>query len=171
MLLAGTGRQATRDVIALSRAVARAGADAVLVLTPSVYRNQLTPATLLAHYRAIADGSPVPVVLYNMPQATGVTLSPAIVQELATHPNIAASRNRAATSPWSASWSRACQPASRSSSARRPRSTQLAGRRHWRHRRPRQVVPELCVRLYDWPGRPARRGVALQRVSRRSPRR
>jgi 4-hydroxy-2-oxoglutarate aldolase len=89
VLLVGTGRQATRDVIAVSRAVARAGADAVLVLTPSVYRNLLTPAALLAHYRAIADGSPVPVVLYNMPQATGVTLAPPIVQELATHPNIA----------------------------------------------------------------------------------
>ncbi len=89
VLIAGTGRQATRDVIALSRAVARAGADAVLVLTPSVYRSQLTPAALLGHYCAIADGSPVPVVLYNMPQATGVTLSPALVQELASHPNIA----------------------------------------------------------------------------------
>jgi 4-hydroxy-2-oxoglutarate aldolase len=89
VLLVGTGRQATRDVIALSRAVAAAGADAVLVLTPSVYRNQLTPGALLAHYHAIADGSPVPVVLYNMPQATGVTLSPALVQELSAHPNIA----------------------------------------------------------------------------------
>jgi 4-hydroxy-2-oxoglutarate aldolase len=89
VLLVGTGRQATRDAIAVSRAVARAGADAVLVLTPSVYRNQLTPAALVAHYRAIADGSPVPVLLYNMPQATGVTLTQAIVQELATHPNIA----------------------------------------------------------------------------------
>ena len=76
VLLVGTGRQATRDVIALSRAVAREGADAVLVLTPSVYRTQLTPGALAAHYRAIADGSPVPVVLYNMPQATGVTLTP-----------------------------------------------------------------------------------------------
>ena len=89
VLLVGTGRQATRDVIALSRSVAREGADAVLVLTPSVYRNQLTPAALVAHYVAIADGSPVPVLLYNMPQATGVTLTPAIVQELASHPNIA----------------------------------------------------------------------------------
>ena len=89
VLLVGTGRQATREVIALSRAVAREGADAVLVLTPSVYRNQLTPAALVAHYRAIADGSPVPVLLYNMPQATGVTLAPAIVQVLAAHPNIA----------------------------------------------------------------------------------
>jgi 4-hydroxy-2-oxoglutarate aldolase len=89
VLLVGTGRQATRDVIALSRAVAAAGADAVLVLTPSVYRAQLTAAALVTHFRAIADGSPVPVVLYNMPQATGVTLTPAIVQELASHPNIA----------------------------------------------------------------------------------
>ena len=89
VLLVGTGRQATRDVIALSRAVAREGADAVLVLTPSVYRNQLTPGALVAHYHAIADGSPVPVVLYNMPQATGITLSPPIVQELSSHPNIA----------------------------------------------------------------------------------
>ena len=84
----GTGRQSTRDMIALTKAVAGAGADAVLVLTPSVYRNQLTPGALVAHYRAIADASPVPVVLYNMPQATGVTLTPAIVQELASHANI-----------------------------------------------------------------------------------
>ena len=88
VLLCGTGRQSTRDTIALTRAVAGAGADAVLVLTPSVYRNQLTPGALVAHYRAIADASPVPVLLYNMPQATGVTLTPAIVQELASHGNI-----------------------------------------------------------------------------------
>jgi 4-hydroxy-2-oxoglutarate aldolase len=89
LLLAGTGRQSTRETMALTRAVAAAGADAVLVLTPMVYRAQLTPAALIAHYRAIADASPVPVVLYNMPAATGVTLAPPIVQELAAHPNIA----------------------------------------------------------------------------------
>jgi 4-hydroxy-2-oxoglutarate aldolase len=89
LLLCGTGRQSTRDTIALSQAVAHAGADAVLVLTPSVYRAQLSPGALVVHYRAIADASPVPVLLYNMPQATGVTLAPPIVQELASHPNIA----------------------------------------------------------------------------------
>jgi 4-hydroxy-2-oxoglutarate aldolase len=88
VLLAGTGRQSTRDTIAVSKAVARAGADAVLVLTPSVYRAQLSAGALVSHYRAVADASPVPVVLYNMPAATGVTLAPAIVQELASHPNI-----------------------------------------------------------------------------------
>jgi 4-hydroxy-2-oxoglutarate aldolase len=89
LLIAGTGRQSTRETIALTRAVARAGADAVLVLTPMVYRAQLTPAALVAHYRAVADASPVPVVLYNMPAATGVTLAPPIVETLAAHPNIA----------------------------------------------------------------------------------
>lgn len=89
LLLAGTGRQSTRETIALTRVVAGAGADAVLVLTPMVYRAQLTAAALTTHYRAIADASPVPVVLYNMPAATGVTLAPPIVQELAAHPNIA----------------------------------------------------------------------------------
>jgi 4-hydroxy-2-oxoglutarate aldolase len=89
LLLVGTGRQATRDTIALTRQVARAGADAVVVLTPSVYRAQLSAGALVAHYRAVADASPVPVVLYNMPQATGVTLAPPIVQELASHANIA----------------------------------------------------------------------------------
>jgi 4-hydroxy-2-oxoglutarate aldolase len=89
VLLAGTGRQSTRQTIALSKAVARAGADAVVVLTPSVYRAQLTAGALVGHYRAVADASPVPVILYNMPAATGVTLAPAIVQELAAHPNIA----------------------------------------------------------------------------------
>jgi 4-hydroxy-2-oxoglutarate aldolase len=89
LLLVGTGRQSTRDTIALTRQVARAGADAVVVLTPSVYRAQLSAGALVAHYRAIADASPVPVLLYNMPQATGVTLAPTIVQELASHANIA----------------------------------------------------------------------------------
>ena len=90
LLLCGTGRQSTRETIALTRAVAKAGADAALVLTPSVYRNQLTPPRLLEHYRAIADASPIPIVLYNMPQATGVTLAPAVVSELMSHPNIVA---------------------------------------------------------------------------------
>ncbi len=124
VLLVGTGRQATRDVIALSRAVARVGADAVLVLTPSVYRNQLTPAALIAHYHAIADGSPVPVVLYNMPQATGVTLTPAIVEELAAHPNIAGIKESSGDVAVVGELVVArCRPASPSSSAPRPRST------------------------------------------------
>ena len=88
VLLAGTGRQSTRETRAACRAAARAGADGVLVLTPSVFRGQLTTQALLDHYRAAADDSPVPVLLYNHPAATGVNLTPALARTLAEHPNI-----------------------------------------------------------------------------------
>lgn len=89
LLIAGTGRNSTRETIALSRAAAGAGADAVLVLTPSVFRPQMTADALLRHYRAVADACPVPVLLYNHPATTGVALTPAVVRQLAEHPNIA----------------------------------------------------------------------------------
>jgi 4-hydroxy-2-oxoglutarate aldolase len=88
VLLAGTGCQSTRQTRAACRAAARAGADGVLVLTPSVFRGQLTAQALLDHYRAVADDSPVPVLLYNHPAATGVNLTPALARTLAEHPNI-----------------------------------------------------------------------------------
>jgi 4-hydroxy-2-oxoglutarate aldolase len=85
----GTGRQSTRQTRTACRVAARAGADAVLVLTPSVFRAQLTPDALVQHYRIVADESPVPVLLYNHPAATSVNLTPAIARTLAEHPNIA----------------------------------------------------------------------------------
>lgn len=87
-LLAGTGRESTPQTIEASRRAASAGADAVLVRTPMFFKGSLTPDALIGHYRAVADAAPVPVVLYNMPGATGVTLTPAIVEQLAQHPNI-----------------------------------------------------------------------------------
>jgi 4-hydroxy-2-oxoglutarate aldolase len=89
LLLAGTGRESTRDTIAFTRRAAAAGADAVLVRTPSFFKPQLTTAAFLRHYTAIADASPVPVLLYNYTALTGVTLPPEAVAELARHPNIA----------------------------------------------------------------------------------
>jgi 4-hydroxy-2-oxoglutarate aldolase len=61
----------------------------VLVKTPYTYRNHVPAAGLVAHYTAVADASPVPVLLYNFPASTGVNLSPEIVAALAAHPNIA----------------------------------------------------------------------------------
>ena len=88
VLLVGTGQQSTRQTRAACRLAARAGADGVLVLTPSVFRGQLTSQALLDHYRAVADDSPVPVLLYNHPAATGVNLTPALARTLAEHANI-----------------------------------------------------------------------------------
>jgi 4-hydroxy-2-oxoglutarate aldolase len=87
-LLAGTGRESTPQTITASKRAAAAGADAVLVRTPFFFKGAMTPEALLAHYRAVADGSPVPVLLYNMPGVTGVTLTPAVVEKLSQHPNI-----------------------------------------------------------------------------------
>lgn len=87
-LLAGTGRESTVQTIDASRRAAAAGADAVLVRTPMFFRASMSAEALTSHFDAVADGSPVPVVLYNMPSVTGVTLTPSIVEKLAAHPNI-----------------------------------------------------------------------------------
>ena len=88
VLIAGAGHESTRATIAAARRAARAGADAVLVKTPSVYRTHVTAAALVSHYTAVADASPVPVLLYNFPASTGVNLAPETVARLASHPNI-----------------------------------------------------------------------------------
>lgn len=87
-LIAGAGHESTRATIAAARRAAAAGADAVLVKTPSVYRAHVTVPGLVAHYTAVADASPVPVLLYNFAGSTGVNLSPETVARLAAHPNI-----------------------------------------------------------------------------------
>lgn len=88
-LLVGIGRESTVSTIRAARRAAALGADAAIARTPSLYRAQITPAALIAHYTAIADASPVPVLLYNYPAFTGVNLSPDTIGKLAQHPNIA----------------------------------------------------------------------------------
>ena len=87
-LIAGTGGESTRETIALSRAAATAGADAVLVRPPSYFSTAASPATLVTHFRAVADASPVPVMLYNIPKYTHISLSPGLLQQLAGHERI-----------------------------------------------------------------------------------
>lgn len=90
LLLAGTGAESTRATIRATRAVAQAGADGVLVQPPSYYRPSMTPDALRDHYLAVADASPVPVLLYQVPpRFSTVELSAGLVGELARHPNIA----------------------------------------------------------------------------------
>ena len=89
LLLAGTGRESTRGTIDASRRAAALGADAVLVRTPSYFKPRMTTDAFVAHYTAIADATPIPVLLYNYPAVTGVTFAPEAVRRLAAHPNIA----------------------------------------------------------------------------------
>ncbi len=88
MLFVGTGAESTRACIALSRDAANRGADAVLVVAPHYFGPVMTPAALRAHYERVADTSPVPVVLYNIPKYMHFALTPALVEQLAQHENI-----------------------------------------------------------------------------------
>jgi 4-hydroxy-2-oxoglutarate aldolase len=87
-LIAGVGRESTRATIAAARRAAAFGADAVLVRTPSFYRAHISVSALVAHYTAVGDASPVPVLLYNYAAFTGVNMAPATIARLAAHPNI-----------------------------------------------------------------------------------
>ena len=86
--MVGTGRESTASAIRAAKRAGRLGADAVLVRTPGFFKNQLTSEALVGHYRAIADASPVPVLLYQFPALTGVSLETHAVRQLAAHPNI-----------------------------------------------------------------------------------
>ncbi len=88
LLIAGASYNATREAIEFARRAASLRADALLVGTPHYYRDQITPAVLLDHYWRIADASPIPILLYSVPQFTGVALAPETVARLAEHPNI-----------------------------------------------------------------------------------
>ena len=86
--LPGPGANRPWRQFSAAKRAADLGADAVLVRTPSYFKPLLTPDAFTAHYTAVADASPVPVVLYNFTALTGVTLGVDVVARLAEHPNI-----------------------------------------------------------------------------------
>ncbi|MEQ1911950.1 MAG: dihydrodipicolinate synthase family protein [Vicinamibacterales bacterium] len=87
-LIAGTARESTAHAVVAAKRAGALGADAVLVRTPCFFKGQMSAAAFERHYTAVADGSPVPVLLYNFTAATGVNLQPDVVGRLAEHPNI-----------------------------------------------------------------------------------
>ncbi|HEX5633963.1 MAG TPA: dihydrodipicolinate synthase family protein [Gemmatimonadales bacterium] len=86
--IVGTGRESTRATIAATVRAAREGAEAALVRTPAFFKSQMTADVFVQHYRAVADASPVPVLLYNVTVFTGVNLPVDAVVALSAHPNI-----------------------------------------------------------------------------------
>ena len=85
-VIAGSGSNSTENAVALSRDAQRAGADGLLVVTP--YYNKASQKGLIRHYQVIADAVDVPVILYDVPSRTGVTVAPETYAALAAHPNI-----------------------------------------------------------------------------------
>jgi len=89
VLIAGINAQSTRQAIAAARAHAAAGADLALVITPFYFKSQMSGDALVRFFTAVADASPVPVLVYNVPPATGVSIPVTALERLAAHPNIA----------------------------------------------------------------------------------
>jgi 4-hydroxy-2-oxoglutarate aldolase len=87
-MIAGTGGESTREAIERTRLAADAGADLALVLAPHYYRGAMTAQVLEAHYRAVAEASPIPVLVYNIPQVTGISHAPDWLARIAAHPSI-----------------------------------------------------------------------------------
>ena len=88
LFVVGVGQQSTRATITEARRAADSGADALLVITPHFYRAAMTQDALAEHYERVADASPAPLVIYSIPQNTGVTLAPETVARLARHENV-----------------------------------------------------------------------------------
>ena len=87
-LLAGTGVESTAETISRSKRAAELGYHAALVKTPYYYKPVYKADVFIAHYRRVADASPIPVMLYSVPQFTGISLEAPEVAVLAEHPNI-----------------------------------------------------------------------------------
>jgi 4-hydroxy-2-oxoglutarate aldolase len=86
--IVGGGQPSTRATINETRRLALAGADAVLLLTPSFYRAAMTQSALYDYYVAVAESSPVPLLLYSMPDLIGIAIAPETVARLSEHENI-----------------------------------------------------------------------------------
>src|ERR1700730_8576155 len=88
VMVAGTGVESAHGTLQLTEYAAELGYDIAMVRTPHYYKKQMQPANLLAFYRTVADRSPLPVIIYNFPQATGYDIPAELVIELAEHPNL-----------------------------------------------------------------------------------
>lgn len=88
ILLVGTGVEATRQTIHLSKEALKRGADALLVLTPGYFKNRMDSAALTAHFSAVAEAVQRPVLIYSIPQFTGINIDPETIARLSRHGNI-----------------------------------------------------------------------------------
>jgi 4-hydroxy-2-oxoglutarate aldolase len=149
LLLVGTGRESTRAAVAAAKRAAALGADAVLVRAPGYFKSQMTAEALVTHFTAVADASPVPVLLYNLPNVVGFSLTLPIVATLAAHPNIAGMKETstdlerlmqfaAVRSDFRVlcGWGQVAYPA-------------LAGGASGAILAVSNIVPDVCVSLYD----------------------
>ncbi|MHB8757646.1 MAG: dihydrodipicolinate synthase family protein, partial [Bacillota bacterium] len=91
--IVGTGHETTEETIRFTKAAARLGAQAALVVTPHYYRGRMDTPTLVEHFTRVAEASPIPVLIYNVPGNTGINIDPAVPIKASEHPNIIGMKN------------------------------------------------------------------------------
>ena len=92
-IIVGTARESTKITLEFSNRMADIGIDAVLIRTPSYFKTRMDREALRKHYITIADQSKAPVLIYHIPQITGLSIDPELIIELSTHPNIIGMKN------------------------------------------------------------------------------
>jgi 4-hydroxy-2-oxoglutarate aldolase len=100
--LAGTGANSTLHTIRQTKRAAELGADVAIVVTPHYFTKGFTQAAQVRHYLAVADASPIPVMLYNYPLNTGINLEPDTVARIARHPNVCGIKDSSGNIPQAA---------------------------------------------------------------------
>jgi len=88
IMMVGTGRESTQETISFTNRAADMGADCALIITPAFFKGSMKPQILYNHFIAVAESSRIGILLYNVPQFTGVNLEPELVAKLSNHPNI-----------------------------------------------------------------------------------
>jgi 4-hydroxy-2-oxoglutarate aldolase len=88
IMIVGTGMESTQETIRFTNQVARMGADCALVVTPSYFKGSMKPQILHDHFISVAESSKIGILIYNVPQFTGINLEPEWVAKLSAHPNI-----------------------------------------------------------------------------------
>jgi 4-hydroxy-2-oxoglutarate aldolase len=109
-LIAGAGMDSTSETVARARRAAELGYDAVLVKTPHYFKPLLTPVALERHYLTVADASPLPLLIYSIPQYTGISITADWVARLAEHPNIVGIKESSGNVQLAAEIVRVCRP-------------------------------------------------------------
>ncbi|XP_046683107.1 4-hydroxy-2-oxoglutarate aldolase, mitochondrial-like [Homalodisca vitripennis] len=87
-VIGGATHESTKIACELCKEMAKVGADGVLVMAPFYFKKRMTDEAIMNHYTRVADESPIPVVIYNMPFVTGIDISIPVLAKLAHHPNI-----------------------------------------------------------------------------------
>ncbi len=112
-LLVGSSCESTRATMRLTRVLAEQGADAALVHPPAYFGAGLPPAALLDYYRAVADDSPIPLLVYHMPKYTKVTIEPGLLGEIVRHPNVLGFKDSSGDIKRFADYTQACDESAR----------------------------------------------------------